>query len=57
MRPTFSALTVSDVRQETADSVSVAFQVPAELMERYAFKPGQYLTLRASVNGEDIRRS
>ncbi len=51
MRPTFAALTVSDVRQETADSVSIAFNVPSDLMERYAFKPGQYLTLRASVNG------
>ena len=57
MRPTFSALTVSDVRQETADSVSIAFNVPSDLMERYAFKPGQYLTLRASINGEDLRRS
>ncbi len=57
MRPTFAALTVSDVRQETADSVSIAFNVPSDLMERYAFKPGQYLTLRASINGEDLRRS
>lgn len=57
MRPTFNTLTVADVRRETADCVSIAFQVPAELKEKYAFKAGQYLTLRATVNGEDIRRS
>lgn len=57
MRPTFSSLIISDVRRETADSVSIAFHVPAELQERFTFKPGQYLTLRAAVNGEDIRRS
>lgn len=57
MRPTFNTLTVADVRRETADCVSIAFQVPSELQEKYAFKAGQYLTLRATVNGADIRRS
>ena len=57
MRPKFHALVVSDVRKETADSVSIAFTVPEELKLNYQFKAGQYLTLRAEVNGEDIRRS
>ncbi|MEZ4799531.1 MAG: 1,2-phenylacetyl-CoA epoxidase subunit PaaE [Flavobacteriales bacterium] len=57
MRPKFHTLTVSDIRRETVDCVSVAFSVPADLKEVYAFKQGQYLTLRQTINGEDIRRS
>lgn len=57
MRPKFHALVVSDVRKETADSVSIAFSVPEDLKSNYQFKAGQYLTLRADVGGEDIRRS
>lgn len=57
MNPTFHALTVADVRKETADCVSVAFDLPAELKEQYQFLPGQYLTLKKEINGEEVRRS
>ena len=53
----FHTLTISDIRRETPDSVAISFDVPEELREAFAYKPGQYLTLRAEVNGEDIRRS
>lgn len=55
--PRFHRLAVSDVRRETADAVSVAFHVPPGLAADYAFAPGQYLTLRATIEGEDMRRS
>jgi ring-1,2-phenylacetyl-CoA epoxidase subunit PaaE len=57
MRPKFHTLKVKDVRRETKDCVSVAFDVPDELSAQYAFKQGQYLTLRETIAGEDIRRS
>ena len=57
MRPKFHALKVSDIRRETRDCVSVAFAVPAELKENYQFQQGQYLTLRETIDGEDLRRS
>ena len=57
MKPTFHQLTIKDIKKETADTVSIAFDVPANLAADYKFVPGQYLTLRADVNGEDIRRS
>lgn len=57
MTPKFHALTVADVRQETEDTVSIAFAIPEELQSDYVYKAGQYLTLRATINGEDIRRS
>ena len=57
--PAFHPLRVSDVRRETADTVSVAFDVPAELAADYAFEPGQHLTLRmpSPVDGSEVRRS
>ncbi|MEJ1974662.1 MAG: 1,2-phenylacetyl-CoA epoxidase subunit PaaE [Acetobacteraceae bacterium] len=55
--PRFHALHVADRRQESADAVSIAFAVPPELAEAYRFTAGQHLTLRATLNGEAIRRS
>ena len=55
--PTFHTLTVKDIRRETPDCVSVAFDVPDTLQKDFAFIPGQYLTLRTTVGGTDIRRS
>ncbi len=57
MTPKFHSLQVSDVRKETEDTVSIAFNVPADLKNDYAYRSGQYLTLRATINGEDVRRS
>lgn len=55
--PKFHKLKVSDVRRETSDCVSVAFDLPDDVKEFYKFKPGQYVTLRTELNGEDVRRS
>src|ERR1700744_3118166 len=57
MAPRFHSLTIGDVRRETADAVSLAFAIPENLRADYLFSPGQYLTLRASIDGEDVRRS
>ncbi|MDN3919928.1 1,2-phenylacetyl-CoA epoxidase subunit PaaE [Roseateles violae] len=53
----FHPLRVREVRPDTEEAVLVSFEVPPELAETFAFKPGQYLTLRNEVNGEDLRRS
>lgn len=53
----FHPLVVKDIRNETADCVSVALEVPAALKTDFHFKAGQYLTLRKEINGEDVRRS
>ena len=55
-RPQFHKLKVKDVRRETEAATSVAFSVPDELRENYRFVQGQYLTLRAEVDGQDLRR-
>jgi ring-1,2-phenylacetyl-CoA epoxidase subunit PaaE len=56
-RPRFHRLRIADLRRETADCVSLAFAVPDHLREAFRFAPGQYLTLRARLDGEDLRRS
>jgi ring-1,2-phenylacetyl-CoA epoxidase subunit PaaE len=55
--PQFHRLTIRDVRPETADAISVAFEVPPELRDAYRFRQGQFLTLREVLDGEDVRRS
>ncbi|MEM7068470.1 MAG: 1,2-phenylacetyl-CoA epoxidase subunit PaaE [Pseudomonadota bacterium] len=53
----FHDLTISNVEHITDDAVALGFDVPDEIADKYHFTPGQYLTLRADVNGEDVRRS
>jgi ring-1,2-phenylacetyl-CoA epoxidase subunit PaaE len=55
--PRFHRLAVNDLRRETADAVSMTFKIPGELADDYAFAPGQYLTLRTTMDGEEVRRS
>lgn len=53
---TFHSLTVAKVEPETRDAVTITFAVPQPLQEAYRFRPGQHLTLKASLNGEELRR-
>ena len=53
----FQKLVVADIRKETADCVSIAFTVPENLKEIFQYKQGQYITLRTTIHGEDVRRS
>ncbi len=53
----FHTLKIREIRKETPDCVSVALEVPSSLQASFAFIPGQYLTLKAQVNGEEVRRS
>lgn len=53
----FYLLKVADVKRETADCVSVGFEVPDKLKKEFSYIQGQYLTLRFTINGEELRRS
>jgi ring-1,2-phenylacetyl-CoA epoxidase subunit PaaE len=53
----FHQLTIADIRKETPDCVSIAFEVPEDLKTAYEFKHGQNLTLRTFINNEEVRRS
>ena len=53
----FHTLKVKDIKRETSEAVSVAFEIPAQQQPEYQFKQGQYITLKLNINGEEIRRS
>ena len=53
----FYPLTVGRVDRETRDAVAVTFELPPELADTFRFAPGQHLTLRAHIDGEELRRS
>ena len=53
----FYPLTVAKVKHETRDAIAVTFDVPVELKAQFAYQQGQHLTLRAMIDGEDVRRS
>ena len=57
LTPRFHRLAVNDLRRESSDAVSLTFAIPSELESDYSFAPGQYLTLRTTMDGEEVRRS
>lgn len=57
MTPKFHRLRIREVRRETPECVSLAFEVPPELAADYRFVQGQHLNLRADLDGEEARRS
>ncbi|TFI58141.1 phenylacetate-CoA oxygenase/reductase subunit PaaK [Sphingomonas parva] len=57
MSVTFHSLAVAELVSETADAKSIRFDLPPELAPLFRFRPGQHLTLRAEIGGEDVRRN
>ncbi len=53
----FHPLTVASVARDTRDALTLTFDVPAKLGEAFRFVQGQHLTLRADIDGQDVRRS
>ena len=54
---TFYNLTIQKIIVETADAVSLIFEVPASLKETFSFRAGQYLTLKKEIDGAEVRRA
>lgn len=53
----FNPLKVKEIKRETPLAVSVVFDVPENLKPEYQFKAGQYVNIKAQINGEEVRRS
>ncbi|MBA3895733.1 MAG: phenylacetate-CoA oxygenase/reductase subunit PaaK [Sphingomonadaceae bacterium] len=53
----FHALKIAEVRREIDDAVSLRFDLPPELRDMFRFTAGQHLTLRADIDGEEVRRN
>ncbi|MEZ4874694.1 MAG: 2Fe-2S iron-sulfur cluster-binding protein [Flavobacteriaceae bacterium] len=54
---TFHKVKVSEVFKETKDTTVLGFEIPKELQSKFSFQQGQHLTLKAIINGQDVRRS
>jgi 3-ketosteroid 9alpha-monooxygenase subunit B len=52
----YHQLKVRAVVDETHDTKSLVFDIPAELQEVFRYKPGQFLTLRLPVAGRQVPR-
>lgn len=57
MSTLFHQLRVRSIEPDTAEASILTFDVPPELRAVFGFTQGQYLTLRASIDGQDLRRS
>jgi len=53
----FHSLAIKDIRRETPHAVSIAFEIPANLKEDYAFMAGQYINLKTHFEGQEIRKA
>ncbi|WP_158840259.1 ferredoxin--NADP reductase [Polaribacter sp. L3A8] len=54
---TFHKVNIQEVIRETADAVSLVFKIPGNLKAKFAFHSGQYLTLKKTINGKEVRRA
>lgn len=53
----FHSLSIDRVQPDTRDAIIVSLHLPDELRSIFAYRQGQHLTLRAMIDGEDVRRS
>ena len=53
----FHPLTIKEVKKETEDCVSVTFEIPETLQKDFNFKQGQSLSMRTTINNEEVRRT
>ena len=52
----FHTLKIQSIVRQTEKAVSVSFDVPTSLVTEFAFKAGQYITLKAMIDGAEVRR-
>jgi len=52
----FYTLAIKNIQKETNNAVTINFEVPHNLKDVFSFKAGQYITLKTSIDGSEIRR-
>ncbi|WP_298755367.1 ferredoxin--NADP reductase [uncultured Psychroserpens sp.] len=52
----FHKLTIKEITKETEKAVTISFDVPQHLKDDFGFKAGQYITLKTTINGNEVRR-
>lgn len=57
MMTDFFSLTVKHIKSLTPSSVAITFDIPKELIQTFAFIPGQYITIKKEIKGQELRRA
>ena len=52
----FYSLSIKSITKETDKSVCISFNIPENLKNTFTFKAGQYITLKTTINGNEVRR-
>jgi ring-1,2-phenylacetyl-CoA epoxidase subunit PaaE len=55
--PQFHKLKIKEIKKETSTAVSILFEIPEDLKTQFTFVAGQYVTVKTTIEGEDIRRA
>jgi ring-1,2-phenylacetyl-CoA epoxidase subunit PaaE len=53
----FFPLKIKNIIRETEEAVSLEFEIPHELKNKFSFKAGQYVTLKTTIEGKEVRRA
>ena len=53
----FKKLRIKEIKKETSDTVSIQFDIPSNIEQDFTYKSGQYITLKATINNEEVRRA
>ena len=53
----FHPLRIKKIFKETDQCVSIEFDIPENLLETFRFRQGQSLTMRTTLNNEEVRRT
>ncbi len=53
----FYSLALKEVRPETRNAVSLSFDLPEDVADKFRYKQGQHLVVRTKLNGEEVRRT
>ncbi len=53
----FYKLHIKEVKRETPNAISITFTIPSELKSVYEFIAGQYVNLKLTLDGQEIRRA
>ena len=56
-RMDFYSLIIKEIKKEAATAVSITFDIPADLKDKFTFQAGQYITLESTIKGEKVRRA
>ena len=52
----FHKLTIKAISKDTENAVTISFDIPTELERTFQFKAGQYITLKTTIDGKEVRR-